>query len=63
MIFRLKDMRDWSFLNRCAFDKNIVNFDMYRTLLDVKTLAMQMANPKNIKIHFDTYFENPNDQN
>ena len=63
MIFRLKDMRDWSLLNRCAFNKNIVKFEMYHTLLDVKNLAIKMAKPKNITIHFDTYFENPNDQN
>ena len=59
MIYRLKDMRDWSLLNRCIFNNKLFPFSLEQSLLEVKSLALQMASSKNIKINFDTYFEQP----
>ena len=59
MIYRLKDMRDWSLLNRCIFNNKIFPFGLEQSLLEVKSLALQMASIKNIKINFDSYFELP----
>ena len=57
IIYRFKDMRDWTTLSRGSFTKSLEAFTLDRKLNDVQRIMIQYANNKDIEIIIDVDFE------